>query len=328
MQNLLLYPTDRVDQLTIGVDVSKKVLDISAAPGLPRSIPNTTTACRNFARRLRKISPRVVAVEATGGYERVLVQALWDQNVPVAVLQPNRVRAYARSSGQLAKTDLLDAGSITNFARSMTLRLAQRPSPEEERLRVLRDRREQIVQDRVREIGRLEAMQDTSMQREIKRQIKHLKKIEVDLDARIKELINGVEALRLKSEVLRQARGIGPVIVSTLLCRLPELGHVNRQSIAALGGLAPYANESGQRRGQRSIFAGRAEVRRALYLAAMSATRHEGPLRDRYRAMVGKGKVKKVALIAIARKILVGLNVRMAEHLQSIEGEEPASILT
>ena len=136
------------------------------------------------------------------------------------------------------------------------------------------------------------------------------------------------EALRLKSEVLRQARGIGPVIVSTLLCRLPELGHVNRQSIAALGGLAPYANESGQRRGQRSIFAGRAEVRRALYLAAMSAIRHEGPLRDRYRAMVGKGKVKKVALIAIARKILVGLNVRMAEHLQSIEGEESESILT
>jgi len=310
----LLYPTDGASQPTIGIDVSKNTLDIAGGTGLPESIPNTVAACRKLARRLRKTSPRVVAVEATGGYERILVQTLWDHDIPVAVLQPSRVRAHARSAGRLAKTDQLDAANIVEFARSMKVRLARKPSPEEEKLRVLQDRRGQIVQDRVREIGRLEAVHDPSMQREITRQIRHLEKLEVSLDNRIRDLIGSVDALRSKSDVLRQARGVGPVVTATLLCRLPELGHVNRQAIAALGGLAPYANESGQWKGRRSIFAGRSEVRRVLYLAAMSAIRYDGPLRTRYRMMLANGKATKVALIAIARKILVALNARMAEH--------------
>lgn len=317
MQNVLLYPNHGVDQITIGVDVSKKTLDLSPAPGLPASIPNTVTACRALARRLRKIAPRVVALEATGGYEKTLVHALLDGDIPVAVVQPTRIRAHAKSSGQFAKTDQLDAVNIADFARALPIRLAQRPSAEEEKLRALRDRRAQVVQDRVREIGRLETMQCPSMRREISGQIKHLKRLEERLDERIQDLIESVDILREKNRLLCQARGIGPVGASTLICRLPELGYVNRQSIAALGGLAPYANESGQRRGKRSIFAGRAEIRRALYLAAMSAIRYDGPLRDRYQTMIGKGKPKKVALIAIARRILVGLNARMAEHLKT-----------
>jgi len=323
----LLYPTDGVDQPTIGIDVSKNTLDVSGATGLPASIPNTVASCRNFARRVQRACPRVVAVEATGGYERALVQTLLDLDLPVAVLQPSRVRAHARSAGQLAKTDQLDAANIVDFARSMKIRLAQRPSPEGETLRVLCDRRGQIVQDRVREIGRLEAAHDPSIQREIKRHIKHLQKLEDGLDERIQQLIDSVESLRGRNAVLREARGIGPIIAATLLSSLPELGRVNRQVIAALGGLAPFANESGQWRGKRSIFGGRAQVRRALYLAAMSATRHEGPARDRYRGMLAMGKPKKVALIAVARRILVALNAQMADHLSSVEPKEKPPLM-
>lgn len=323
----VLYPTDGAGQATIGVDVSKNTLDLAGARGLPASIPNTVAACRKLARQLKKIGLRVVAVEATGGYERTLVQTLWDHDIPIAILQPSRVRAHAKSAGQLAKTDRLDAKNIAYFASSMEIRLAKRPSPEVEKLRTLRDRREQIVKDRVQEIGRLEAVHDASMRREICRQIKHLKKIETDLDRRIQALIDSVDALRSKSKILRSARGVGPVVAATLLCHLPELGSVNRQAIAALGGLAPFANESGKWRGRRSIFGGRAEVRRVLYMAAMTAASHEGPMRDRYLAMIARGKATKVAFIAIARKILVSLNAQMAEHLASCESPQsiPAS---
>ena len=157
------------------------------------------------------------------------------------------------------------------------------------------------------------------MRREIRRQIDHLKKLERGLDERIAQLIERDDSLRSRSEVMRRMLGIGPVVTHTLLCRLPELGRVNRQSIAALAGLAPYANESGRWRGKRSIFGGRAEVRRALYIAAMTASRCEGPLRRRYQALMDRGKCRKVALIACARHILIALNARMAEHLASIE---------
>lgn len=322
--NDLLYPTDGVDQYTIGIDVSKKTLVIAGAATLPTSIPNTLAACKRLVKRLRRMGPRVVAVEATGGYERILVRALWDADLPVAILQPSRVRAHTKSAGQLAKTDRIDAAAIVDFARSMKIRLARRPCQDAEKLRVLCDRRSQIVQDRVREIGRLEAMHDPSMQREIKRHIKHLQKLEHSLDERIQQLVNSSESLKRKSAILRRNTGVGPVVAATLLASLPELGHVNRQAIAALGGLAPFANESGQWRGQRSIFAGRAAVRRAMYLAAMSSTRSGGPMRDRYRLLIENGKAKKVALVAVARRMLVGLNAQMAEHLAAHSSPQEA----
>lgn len=316
----ILYPTDGTSQPTIGIDVSKRTLDIAGTTRSTTSIPNTEAACRKFVRQLRKVAPRIVAVEATGGYERVLVELLWDNDIPVAILQPSRVRAHARSSGQLAKSDGIDKEMIRDFALSKRVRLTRRPAPEAEALRVLRDRREQVVQDRVREMTRLEAVRDRSMQREIKRHIKYLEKVEHDLDQRIAHLIASTESLKSKSDVLRSTLGIGPTITATLLCLLPELGLVNRQEIAALAGLAPYANESGAWKGKRSIFGGRKEVRRALYLAARTAARYDGPIRDRYQRMIAAGKCSKVAAIACARTILVGLNARMAEHL----GERPA----
>jgi len=325
-----LYPTDGLGQLTIGIDVSKRILDIA---GLEQrinfdSIPNTPAACRRLARRLIKLKPRVVAVEATGGYEQTLVQALWEHDLPVAVLQPSRVRAHAKASGQLAKTDRIDARMIADFARSKEIRLARKPSAEEERLRLLSSRREQIVEDRVRELGRLEAMRDSDMRREIKRHIARLQKLQSSLDERIAELIARVESLRTRNEIMRGILGIGPVVAHTLLCRLPELGVVNRQSIAALAGLAPYANESGRWKGKRTIFGGRAQVRRALYLAALTATRLRGPQRDRYQAMVERGKPAKVARIACARQILVMLNARMAEHFAHSKSDRLDQIAT
>lgn len=316
-----LYPTDGLGQLTVGVDVSKKSLDLSSLGrrSEPRAIPNTPAACRRLAKRLTRLKPRVVAVEATGGYEQILVEALWEHDVPVAVLQPSRVRAHAKASGQLAKTDRIDARLIADFAMSKKIRLARKPSVEEQTLRLLTDRREQVVQDRVREIGRLEAVRDRTMRREIQRHIAHLEKLESSLDERIAQLIERVDSLRIKSTIMRRMLGVGPVVAHTLICRLPELGRVNRQSIAALAGLAPYANESGRWKGKRTIFGGRAEVRRVLYLAALTATRCQGPCRDRYLEMTARGKLKKVARIACARQMLVALNAQMAEHFASSE---------
>lgn len=311
----LLYPTDGTEQPTIGVDVSKRTLDVAGLGRSISSIPNTPAACRRLARRMLKLCPRVVAVEATGGYEQQLVEALWAFEIPVAILQPSRVRSSARADGQLAKSDRLDAQVIADFARSRKIRLAQKPDPQEQALRLLQDRRSQVVQDRVREIGRLEAVRDKPMRREIQRHIKHLLKLEADLDRRIAELIDSVQTLRAKSRVLRRMRGVGPVVATTLICRLAELGRTNRQHIAALAGLAPFDRDSGQYRGKRSIFAGRADVRRALYMAALSAIRHAGPIRDRYHGLIGRGKPPKVAIIACARTMLVALNAWMAEHL-------------
>lgn len=319
----LLYPTDRPEQPTIGVDVSKRSLDV-AEPGTISSVPNTPAACRRLARRLQKLRPRVVALEATGSYERHLVEALWELQIPVAILQPGRVRSNARADGQLAKTDRIDARVIADFARSKRIRLADRPSSEEQTLRVLETRRTQIVQDRVRENNRLEAVHDKAMRREILRHIAHLRRLEAALESRIAAHVKSVRTLREKNDVLRRQLGVGPAVASTLLGELPELGQVGRGAIAALAGYAPYPRDSGQIKGRRSIRGGRANVRSRLYMAAVTAIRYPGAIQDRYRRLTDRGKPPKVALVACARILLITLNGRMAEHLASTSSPIPS----
>jgi len=297
----------------LGIDVSKKSLDLAATDRYLGRFDNNPDGRRRLIRRIKALEPTRVALEATGGYERPATEALQDAGLDVAIVQPACVRHFARSLKLRAKTDPIDAQLIARFAQATEPTPAQRPDPEATRMRALRDRRRQIIEDRVREQNRLEACPDPRLRTEIKRSITRLRKLETSLDQQIERCIERSRALRDKARVLCQAKGVGAQVAATLLAHLPELGQVNRQQIAALAGLAPYAHESGQRKGRRTIYGGPAEVRRILYLAALSAARWDPVLHAFYQRLLDAGKLKRVALIAVARKLLIRLNTRVAQ---------------
>jgi len=264
-----------------------------------------------LVRELKQHQPTLVAVEATGGYERPIVEALLEAGIPVAVVQPLCVHHYAKSLKLRAKTDAIDAQLLARYARANQPRQAEQPDPNSQRLRALRDRRDQIIEDRVREQNRLEACPHADVQREIKRNIKRLQKQEAKLDQQIDQCIEQCPSLRERAQVLGTVKGVGQIVTATLLAYLPELGRINRQQIASLVGLAPHPRESGRWKGKRRISGGRAQVRRMLYLAALTAARWDPVLRDFYCRLLEAGKEKKVALVAVARKLLVRLNTLM-----------------
>lgn len=315
----------------LGIDVSKKSLDLASTDAYLGVFPNTPDGRRELIRRLRRhvtspgnaspgnapsggASPGgvLVAVEATGGYERAVVATLRQAGVAAAVVQPGCVRHFAKSLKLHAKNDRIDAGLIARFARATQPRPAEEPDPHAARLRALRDRRDQVVEDRVREQNRLEACTDAGVAAGIRRSIRRLQTQEDRLDGQIGACIQESPTLRERAQRLQRVKGVGLQVAATLLAHLPELGRVNRQQIAALAGLAPYDCQSGQWRGQRRIYGGRAGVRKALYMAAISAARFDPSLRVFYRRLLDAGKLKKVALIAVARKLLVRLNSEMA----------------
>jgi len=302
--------------LYLGIDVSKKSLDLASADRHLGRFPNTPAGHAQLILRIKERAPELVALEATGGYERPVTEALLNAGVVAAVVQPKCVRHFAKSLNWQAKTDPIDAQLIARFAAATDPRPADRPDPDATRLRALRDRRQQIVDDRVREQNRLEACADRQVQTEIRRSIKRLRKLERRLDQQIDQCIERSERLHAKAETLERAIGVGRQVAATMLAHLPELGTVNRQQITALAGLAPYARDSGQWRGRRTIFGGRAEVRRMLYLAALSAARWDPVLRAFYRKLIDAGKLKKVALVAVARKLLIRLNTAMKQLLE------------
>lgn len=297
----------------IGIDVSKRTLDLATTQKYQCQLDNTPSEHKKLAKRLAKQPNTMVAVEATGGYERQLVQALIEADVKVAVAQPACVRFFAKSRKLHAKTDKIDAQLIAQFAQANNPKPQEKPEPDAQELRALRDRREQIVEDRVREQNRLEACANKKIATEIRRSIKRLEKQEQQLDEKIQKCINDSKELSPKAQVIQKPKGIGTQVTCTLLSHLPELGKVNRQKIAALVGLAPYACESGKWKGKRRIYGGRAAVRKAMFMAAMSAVQYDPVLKEFYQHKVKEGKLKKVALIAVARKLLVRINTMVAE---------------
>lgn len=300
----------------LGIDVSKNNLDLANTQKYLGQFNQTPKGLSRIIKQIQKQNPKLVTLEATGGYERDIVTKLLDANIPVAVTQPSCVRHFAQGCGLRAKTDAIDAQLLATFGQAINPRRAEKPSEAVLRLRALRDRREQIVDDRVREQNRLESCLDRTIQAELKRSIKRLKNQEAKLDKQIAVCVKQDQQLREKANVLGRAKGVGPIVTVTLLSYLPELGKVNRQQIASLVGIAPHPRESGRWRGKRSIAGGRAQVRHMLYLAALTAAHHDPVLHAFYQRLLVAGKEKKVALIAVARKLLVHLNTLMAEHLR------------
>lgn len=319
---------------TAGVDVSKRHLDLAFA-GEPhratRRFANDPAGRRALAQACEGRGLACVAVESTGGYERALVAALHAAQLPVSIVQPGLIRHHAKAKRVLAKTDAIDATVIADYARHHRPRLTVTPDPKRLEIKAFSDRRDQLIQDRVREENRLEACACQPVVEQLRESIDRLNQQIDEIEQRIETLIKADTNLLRQSNTLKQVKGVGEVCATVLTIHLPELGRANRQEIAALAGLAPYNHDSGSRRGKRSLYAGRARVRTALYMATLSAARFNPMIRAVYQRLLAEGKPKKVALCACARKLLIKLNSLAAEQIritqpnpQMLPGGKPA----
>lgn len=297
----------------IGIDVAKATLEVASCERVLARVANTDDGHRQVVEMLRGVCVALVVIESTGVYAQEVVRALVVAGVPVAVVQPGRVRHFARSKNILAKTDAIDAKVLADFAQAVKPRQFALPSAQMIRLRAYSDRRDQVVEDRVREHNRLEACTDSDIAKRIADNIAILTTNEETLTREIASIIADDATLKAKNDLLQNETGIGPLTAGIILAQLPELGSINRQQAGALAGLVPYNRSSGTYDGSRHIHGGRARVREALYMAAITACRWNPHIADFYQRLLKRGKAKKLAIIACARKLLVRLNSLLAK---------------
>jgi transposase len=304
-----------MENIIVGIDVSKDRLDVAVRPsGEVFAVERNAEGLEQLAQRLRGLLPQIVALEATGGFETIAAAALAAANLPVVVVNPAQVRAFAKAIGQRAKTDPIDAAVIAHFAEAT--RPQVRPLPDEA-TRLLADlvaRRRQIVEMMVAERQRQKRLTIPHLRESITRLLKALQKELTSVDTDIGGIVRASPAWREKEDLLASVPGVGPVISHTLIAELPELGRLTRRQIAALAGLAPFTRQSGQWRGKCFIGGGRTAVRTALFMGAMVAKRFNPVLRAFFNRLVATGKPKMVALIAVARKLLTMLNAIIRDH--------------
>lgn len=298
----------------VGIDVSKAWLDIAIRPDnhLSRQ-PNTPTGIAALVEQLKAIRPELILLEATGGRERPAAVALIDAGLSVRIVDPARVRHFARSLGQQAKTDALDARLLAQFADRVRPEARTLPDAESRELEALIDRRRQLVAMRVAEQNRLHQNPTPVVRVGIEAHIGYLTAQIDEADRSAGEAIQAKEEWRLRDAVLQSMPGVGKQTSRVLVGSLPELGRLSSKKMASLTGLAPRARDSGTVRGARTIFGGRADVRTALYMAALSAVRFNPTLRAFYRRLREAGKPAKLALTAVSRKLLTILNAMIRD---------------
>lgn len=299
---------ERGEKSYLGVDISKARLDLAGLGAeAARSVPNEVAGWKKLCAQIAAFGEEVVVVcEASGGYERGLIQALQEGGVEVALVNPRRVREYARASGLLAKTDRLDAGILARYgAHFEPVPLAVR-SAAQRRLRELVERHRQLTQARVSPTNQLQHLREADLRRLGRAQLALLERQLEKVDGWIKQELETEHRAAL--EALTAVSGIGLQSAALLLAELPELGRVNKGQIAALVGVAPFNHDSGPWRGPRRIHGGRAQVRRGLWMATLVAVRHQPAVRAFYQRLRANGKPAKVALIAAMRKLLIILN--------------------
>ena len=298
----------------VGIDVSKRWGDVAVRPsGECWHFIQDQDGIRDLVTRLVALKPTLVAMEATGGYERALTAALGNEGVPTTVLNPRHVRDFARSQGMLAKTDRLDAGMIAHFSEVSDLGPLPPKTPESLELDALVSRRRQLVGIKTSEKNRLENANPV-VTKSIEGIIDMLDEALDQLDRDLKERLHKSQLWREQVILLRTVPGIGPVATYSLLAGLLELGKLNRREIAALVGVAPLARDSGKMRGSRTCWGGRDTVRAALYMPTLAAVRFNPVLKDFYTRLVEAGKPKKVAITACMRKLLTILNAMVKQQ--------------
>lgn len=301
------------EQLFVGIDVSKSKFDVATMPASkPHIFDNTPRGISRLVKWLDELQPELVVMEATGGYQNALRDQLWAAQIPFSIVNPKRVRDFTKSTGKLAKTDKIDAAMIALYAE----RMRPEPIPEPEQA-VLELR--SLVRFRLDLQGMIQMHSNRLEQatpaiaKRINRQIKQMRKELAEVEKEIEKTIQQSETLSAKSKIIRSMPSAGPVLTWSLLAEFDELGLVCRQVIAALMGVAPFNCDSGQHQGRRFCWGGRGDVRRVLYMAALSATRYNPVIREFYQRLVAEGKLKKAALVACMRKMIVILNAMIRD---------------
>jgi transposase len=292
----------------VGIDVSKRWLEVQVhGRAKSQKVGNDAEGHNGLVAQMNAIQPVLIVMEATGGYERKAVKVLGEAGLPVAVVNPTRVRRFAEGVGILAKTDQIDARVIAQYALVVQPPVNSRKTPLEERLAALVERRRQLVIQLTAEKNRRSTCSE-SVRDELEEHIAWLEEHIERLETKIQACISQSPEWQEKAKLIESAPGVGMVTTSTLLADVPELGRVNRQEIAALVGVAPFNKDSGPRRKKRKIFGGRTGVRRVLYMATLSSIQYNPVIRAFYQSLLERGKEKMVAIVACMRKLLVILN--------------------
>jgi len=304
-----------MERTFVGIDIAKDQVDVHVHPTNGRfQLSRTDAGLAELVARLQPLEPRLVVLEATGGYEIPVAAVLASAGVPVAVVNPRQIRDYARATGQLAKTDALDARLMARFAEAVQPEVRPLPTPEAQALGDLVTRRRQLVDMLGAERNRHQQARDLRLQRRIATHIRWLTKALAEIEADLGTRIRSSPIWRERDDLLHSAPGVGDVTAYTLIADLPELGHLDRRKIAALVGIAPFNRESGHWRGRRMIAGGRPAVRSVLYMATLTAVRFNPAIAHFYQRLTAAGRPKKVALTAAMRKLLTILNAMLRDQ--------------
>jgi transposase len=289
---------------TIGIDVSQARLDVAVYPsGEHWHTSNDDGGIRELVERVTALAPTLLVLEASGGYETAVLATLGSAGLPVVAVNPRQVRDFARSTGRLAKTDALDAQVLAQFAAVVRPTVRPLTDAATRELSALLTRRRQLVEMRTAETNRLGRALD-ALRPEIREHLRYLDKRIRELDRELHDRLRGSPVWRVKEHLLRSIPGVGPVLSTTLLAEVPELGALGHKQLAALIGVAPLNRDSGRWRGRRSIWGGRARVRAVLYMATTSAVRHNAACKALYERLIQSGKTRQVALVACMHKLL------------------------
>jgi transposase len=309
-------PTPK-QEVHVGIDVCKRTLDVCLVPqGESFTLANDQEGVEELLSRLQKVAPKLVVLEATGGYERLPATSIASAGIAVAVVNPRQARDFAKAMGRLASEapDKIDAFVLARLARAVEPSPSALPDAEAQALQAILARRRQLLSMLTAENNRLQMAREEALAKRIRAHMKWLEKEIERTDSDLEEAIEASAAFKENEALLKSVPGVGPVLARTLLAELPELGKLTHKRLSALVGVAPFNRDSGERRGKREVWGGRASVRVALYMGALVATRHNAAIKEFYERLLASGKPKKVALVACMRKLLSILNALMRDR--------------
>ncbi len=296
----------------IAIDIAKETLQVQSAEQ-SYVLSNDQSGLKKLLKGLKKLEKPFVVCEATGGYERALLAALHEAQIALRLINPARVRAFATSDGIRAKTDKIDAKVLLRFAQQKQLSPTVPPTPEQQQMTALLDRRNHLSEQLGREKNRLQNS-PKSIHRSIQRMIRFVENEIEAIDKELRKLINENDSLRAKADLFTSVKGVGEVTTWTLLAYLSEMTHLKRNQMVALAGLAPYNRDSGKTHSKRSIKGGRAKVRKCLYMAARTAAQHNPVIKPYVQRLVDRGMPYRCALVAAMRKLLIHLQSLLKKH--------------
>ncbi len=316
----------QTSKTVVGIDVSQDKLDVHISPENTKlQVTNNSKGHTKLIKILKKCNPVQIVLEGTGGLERAISIAIGKAKLPLAIVNPRQVRDFAKGIGQMAKNDTIDAFVLARFAESVATEPRFIPDETLVELEELVSRRNQLMKMRQSEKNRRKRVHSQPTKTSLDTMIANIESQLKDIDRQIKDAIHNSPVWREKDNLLQSFTGVGPVVSSKLIASLPELGNLNRRQAASLVGIAPFDHDSGKFHGRRSIKGGRGDVRHCLYMAALSAKKHNPEIVAFYERLLAQGKKKKVALVACMRKILTILNAMAKTNTTWIENFETSS---